>query len=319
MQALQRSTLVVLATGGTIAGLSNSGDVRGYVAAQVAVQGLVDGVPVPPGYRVRAEQVAQVDSKDMTHAIWRDLALCAIDELAREDVAAVVVTHGTDTMEETAVFLERVVAPTDKPLVLTGAMRPADAPDADGPRNLAQALALAAAPAARGVVVVMSGEVHAARAVRKAHPSRMDAFASADATPLARWVDGALEVLVPAASWPIAQDAVRSILDIDPPHWPRVEIVTSHAGSDGRVVDALLAQGDVRGLVVAATGNGTLHRELEAALERAVRAGVVVRRVTRCAEGTIDDRETRWSASTMPSAAKARVELMLDLASAHRP
>lgn len=317
MQALQRSTLVVLATGGTIAGLSNSTDVRGYVAAQVGVQGLVSGVPVPPGYRVRAEQVAQVDSKDMTHAIWRDLALRAIGELERDDVAGVVVTHGTDTMEETAVFLERVVAPTDKPLVLTGAMRPADAPDADGPRNLAQALELAATPVARGVVVAISGEVHAARAVRKAHPSRMHAFASADARPLARWVDGELDMLVRPASWPLEQVAARSILELDPARWPRVEIVTSHAGSDGRVVDALLAQGDLRGLIVAATGNGTLHREIEAALERAVRAGAAVRRVTRCAEGTIDDRETRWRASAMPSAAKARVELMLDLSSAH--
>jgi L-asparaginase len=319
MQALQRSTLVVLATGGTIAGLRAACDVRGYVAAQVGVQGLVSGVPVPAGFQVRAEQVAQVDSKDMTHAIWRDLALRAIDELARDDVAGVVVTHGTDTMEETAVFLERVVAPADKPLVLTGAMRPADAPDADGPRNLAQALALAAMPAARGVVVAISGEVHAARAVRKAHPSRMDAFASAGSAPLARWIDGELEMLVPPASWPVEQGTRRSILEADPPQWPRIEIVTSHAGSDGRIVDALLAQGDLRGLIVATTGNGTLHRELEAALDRAVRAGVVVRRVTRCVEGTIDDRETRWGASAMPSAAKARVELMLDLPSPLHP
>jgi L-asparaginase len=147
----------------------------------------------------------------------------------------------------------------------------------------------------------------------------MDAFASAGTTPLARWVEGQLEMLVPAASWPVERDATRSILGGDRLQWPRVEIVTSHAGSEGRVVDALLAQGDLRGLIVAATGNGTLHRELEAALDRASSAAVVVRRVTRCAEGTIDDRETRWSASTMPSAAKARVELMLDLASAHSP
>ena len=315
MQALQPSTLVVLATGGTIAGLSAGTHVRGYVAAQVGVQGLVSGVPVPAGFRLRAEQVAQVDSKDMTHAIWCALARRAIDELARDDVAGAVVTHGTDTMEETAVFLERVVAPAHKLLVLTGAMRPADAPDADGPRNLARSLALAATPSLFGVVVAISGEVHAARAVRKAHPSRMDAFASACGLPLARWVDERLDLLLPAASWPVAERAARSILDIDPRQWPRVEIVASHAGSDGRVVDALLAQGDLRGLVVATTGNGTLHHELEAALDRAMQVGVVVRRVTRCAEGAITDRETRWAASTMPSAAKARVELLLDLAS----
>lgn len=317
MQASKGSTLVVLATGGTIAGLSTSDSARGYVAAQVDVRGLLGGVPVPAGFRVRSSQVAQVDSKDMTHAIWRDLARRCLDELARDDVAGVVVTHGTDTMEEIAVFLDHVVAPADKPLVLTGAMRPADAPDADGPRNLAQALALAALPGAHGVVVAISGDVHAARAVRKAHPLRMDAFASAGALPLARWSDGKIDLLVPLATWPVAQVHPRSILDADAARWPRVEIVTSHAGSDGRIVDALLAQGDLRGLIVAATGNGTLHLELEAALERATRAGVVVRRVTRCADGAIDDRDTRWAASAMPSAAKARVELMLALLTVH--
>ncbi len=316
MQALQGSALVVLATGGTIAGLSAAANARGYEAAQVGVQGLVSGVPVPVGFSLRAEQVAQVDSKDMTHAIWRALALRCLKELARDDVAGVVVTHGTDTMEETAVFLDHVVAPADKPVVLTGSMRPSDAVDADGPRNLAQALALAATPAVRGVVVAISGQVHAARAVRKAHPARMLAFASAGAPPLAQWVGDELQMLTPASSWPVAQRRAHAVLEVDPMHWPRVEIVSSHGGSDGRIVDALLAQGDVKGLVVATTGNGTLHRELEAALERAGHAGVTIRRVTRCAEGVIDDRDTRWSASTMPSAAKARVELLLDLLSA---
>ncbi len=315
MQADSSKTVVVLATGGTIAGLSAPSNARGYVAAQVGVQGLLAAVPVPAGLRVRTEQVAQIDSKDMTHAVWQVLARRAIDELARDDVAAVVVTHGTDTMEETAVFLERVVAPASKLLVLTGAMRPADAPDADGPRNLERALALAATPGAHGVVVAISGEVHAARAVRKAHPSRMQAFDSADGAPLACWGERGLDLRIPASSWPTAQPGARAILDIEPSRWPRVEIVTSHAGSDGRIVDALLAHGELHGLIVATTGNGTLHGDLEAALARAGQAGVVIRRVTRCAEGAIDDRDTRWPASTLPSAAKARVELLVELLS----
>ncbi len=344
MRDSPRTRLVVLATGGTIAGLrdacstqvgstqvgttqvgtthgggAHGGGTNRYTAGQVDVHALLKGLAVPAGMVVEAEQVAQVDSKDMTHALWQTLARRCAHHLARADVAGLVVTHGTDTMEETAVFLDRALAPQHQPVVLTGSMRPADAPDADGPGNLTQALAVAAVQGARGVVVAMAGQVHAARAVRKAHATRVSAFDSAGVAPLARWVNGCMEAASSPDAWPVADRVCAAALDLDPAQWPQVAIVVSHAGSDGGVVDALMAHQarqfhqPPQGLIVASTGNGTLHSALEAALERAKTSGVVVRRVTRCADGFIDDHDAHWPASAMPTAAKARVELMLDL------
>src|SRR6478752_9430655 len=173
--------IVVLGTGGTIAGRGATPDDNvGYTAAQVGVGDLLQGVAVPAGIAVLHEQVAQVDSKDMDFAVWRALAVRCAHWLGQADVRGVVVTHGTDTMEETAFFLHAVLAPA-KPLVLTGAMRPATAAVPDGPQNLADALAVAATGGAVGVSVVFAGAIHGAEDVAKQHPYRLDAFGSGDA------------------------------------------------------------------------------------------------------------------------------------------
>ena len=140
--------IVVLATGGTITGTAaSSHDSVGYTAAQLGVNDLLASVPGAPGLDVVAEQVAQIDSKDMDFEVWRRLALRCAHWLAQPDVRGIVITHGTDTMEETAFFLQSVLAPA-KPVVLTGAMRPSTSTDADGPHNLRDALAVAASPGA---------------------------------------------------------------------------------------------------------------------------------------------------------------------------
>src|SRR5438132_2292849 len=173
--------VVVLGTGGTIAGTAaDELDNVGYTAGQLAVAQLVRAVPALAAVAIECEQVAQLDSKDMGHAAWRDLALRCAHHLARPEVAGIVVTHGTDTLEETAWFLQRVLAPA-KPVVMTAAMRPATALQADGPQNLLDAVTVARAPGARGVVAVLAGVVHGAREVRKVHPYRVDAFGSGDA------------------------------------------------------------------------------------------------------------------------------------------
>ena len=152
---------------------------------------------VPAGVVLESEQVAQLDSKDMDFATWRALAGRVARHLARPEVAAIVVTHGTDTLEETAYFLQRVLAPA-KPVVLTAAMRPATSRLADGPQNLADASPSRWPRAgARGVVVVVAGTVHSALDVRKVHPYRLDAFGSGDAGPIARVEEGRA-ALVPA-------------------------------------------------------------------------------------------------------------------------
>ncbi|HZV92790.1 MAG TPA: asparaginase [Caldimonas sp.] len=309
--------VVVLGTGGTIAGwAATPTETLAYRSAQLGVAELVAAAPSTADTVVESEQVAQLDSKDMDFATWRRLALRVAHHLARPEVAGVVVTHGTDTLEETAWFLARVVDAT-KPVVLTAAMRPASALDADGPGNLADAISLAGRAGHPGVVVTLAGAVHGARDVRKAHPQRPDAFTSGDAGPLARHDGTQWQWLRDAAAGPPSTGV--DLLPEDESAWPWVEVVTSDAGADGRVVD-LLAGAGVDGIVVAATGNGSTHRLIAAALARAQASGVVVRRSSRCVEGAIvetgnDGLPTAGGLSPV----KARIELMLHLLCAGRP
>jgi L-asparaginase len=302
-------TIVVLATGGTIAGrAASASDNLGYQAAQLGVAQLLEGLPVPAGCAVAGEQVAQIDSKDMDFAVWRALAQRCAHWLAQAHVAGIVVTHGTDTMEETAFFLQAVLAPA-KPVVLTGAMRPATSVAADGPQNLADALAVAASGEARGVSVVFAGTVHGAADVQKVHAYRVDAFASGDAGPLAYVEEGRLRVL---RAWPQGGGG-RDVQALpEPAQWPRVEIVLSHAGADSGIVRALVKDG-VRGLVVAGTGNGTVHQRLEEALLEAQQAGVAVRRASRCLQGRVLPHAGDRLPAAWLTPVKARIALLLEL------
>lgn len=300
----------MLGTGGTIAGAAASAaDHVGYKAGEVPVQELLAGIPALAGVPIVSEQVAQIDSKDMDPGLWVVLARRCQHWLAQADVAGVVVTHGTDTLEETAYFLHRVLAPA-KPLVLTCAMRPATALSADGPQNIVDAMTVARTPGARGVVAVCAGRVHAAMDVRKVHPYRLDAFSSGDAGVLGHVEDGHLRQL---RDWP-AQAALTlplQALDAQRP-WPRVEIVLSHSGASGRSVDALVRDG-AQGLVVAGTGNGTVHAALEGALVAAARQGIPVLRSTRCPEGQLVGRVEDPLPATALTPVQARIELQLQL------
>ncbi len=301
-------TVAVLATGGTIAGTAGSAaDNIGYTAGQLGVQTLVDAVPVLREVSLVTEQVAQLDSKDMTFALWAKLAERVAHHLARPDIAGVVITHGTDTLEETAYLLQRVLAP-GKPVVLAAAMRPATALLCDGPQNLLDAVTLAREPGAHGVMAVLAGTVHSAMAVRKVHSYRVDAFGSGDAGVLARIEEGRVRRL---REWPAGTPLGLAALDAG--GWPWVEIVTSHAGARPDAVRALVSAG-VKGLVAAGTGNGSLHHALEEALVEAQAAGVVVWRSTRCLDGPVQAKP----ADRLPSAGaltpvQARIELMLQL------
>jgi len=304
--------IAILATGGTIAGTSPvPGDNLGYTAAQLRVEDLVASVPALAGLPLVPEQVAQVDSKDMTFEIWRDLAQRCSHWLAQPDVAGVVVTHGTDTLEETAFLLQAVLAPA-KPVVLTCAMRPATALAPDGPQNLLDAVSLAAWPGARGVVAVCAGTIHGARDVAKRHPYRLDAFGSGDAGPIGYVEERRVRLL---RDWPelVGNAPARLRKFVQAKRWPRVEIVMSHAGAGGAIVQALLDQG-VDGIVVAGSGNGSVHRDLQAALRKAHDAGVTVVRSTRCAEGEVLARPNDvFPHSAGLSPVKARIALMLRL------
>ena len=306
--------LVVLGTGGTIAGTTagtaaSATQHTGYRAGVLSTEALLAAVPALQGLPLEAHTLARLDSCDMDHGTWAMLAASAAGHLARPEVAGVVVTHGTDTLEETAYFLHRTVAAA-KPLVLTAAMRPATALSPDGPQNLFDAVTLAREPGARGVLAVMGGEVYAGADLRKLHGYRVDAFTAGDAGPVALMEDGHVRGLRP---WPAAGlHAVAARLG-DPAGWPLVDIVFSHAQADGRVVDALVAAG-TRGIVIAGTGNGSVHRSLKAAAHRALARGVRVVRASRCwAGGVVGEEPGALPSCGMLTPVQARIELMLDL------
>ena len=290
-------TLVFLGTGGTIAGKAASAqDNVGYTAAQLGVAQLLAGVPglqrAVDGCTVEHEQVAQLDSKDMEHAVWSRLTQRIQAHLLRDEVRAVLVTHGTDTLEETAFFLSQVLPANlleAKPVVLTCAMRPATALTPDGPQNVLDAVRVALDARACGVVAVCAGTIHAARYVQKSHPYRLDAFESSDGGALGYVEEGCVRWV---RECPVeGGDASLPGLD-QPGGWPRVEVVFSHAGASGATVRALISSATpgeqaVRGLVVAGTGNGTVHRDIEAALGLAQQRGIHVVRTTRCAYGAV--------------------------------
>ncbi len=308
MQTLE-PLIVILGTGGTIAGTAQSAaDGVGYTAAQLRVEDLLAAVPTLAGRRLEAHQVAQLDSKDMDVATWQALAAAVQAQLDRPEVGGIVITHGTDTLEETAYLLHRVLAPA-KPVVLTAAMRPATALAPDGPQNLADAVQVAVAQGAAGVVVAFAGRVHDAVQVRKTHSYRVDAFESMDGALVARVEEGAVRLL---GRWPVGEALGLARMAAPAADWPRVDIVMNHAGADGRLVRALLAAG-VDGIVAAGTGNGTLSRQLEAALREAQAAGVRVLRSTRCDAGPVMHLPGLLPSAGALSPVKARIELMLAL------
>lgn len=313
---------VILATGGTIAGrAARAGDNLGYVAGVVHIEDMLRSVPSLADWPLELEQVAQIDSKDMDFSVWKKLASRVAHHLAREDVDGVVITHGTDTLEETAYFLQEVLKPR-KPVVLTCAMRPATALVPDGPQNLLDAVAVAGSGAVQGVVAVCAGLIHSAQHVAKTHSYRLDAFDSGDAGPLGCVEEGQTRLfqsMAPRSGGPeFDEHCLQSVMQAG--GWPRVEWITSHANADGSQVLAMLAYGRAdptrmpRGFVVAGTGNGTLHRSLESALLLAKEAGVRVVRATRCARGRV----IPCGASAFPdsaglSPAKAQVALAIEL------
>lgn len=290
----------LIATGGTIAGESDpaSGGNR-YTAGVRPVGALLAAIPDLAAFDLSAEQVLAIDSKDMTPANWLTILAAVRRALLDPTVDGVVILHGTDTLEETAYFLHLTV-PAGKPVVLTGAMRPADHPQADGPANLLAAVRLAADPTARdkGVLVVMNATPYPARHVTKARTTGLDAFES-------------------AIDWASARPDGR-FADLTADRLPRVDILLGYAGAPATLIDTCVADGTA-GLVLALTGHGSVPDAWLPALHRARQQGVAILRGSRCA-GPVDhdhnanDSAEAWlTAGSLPPL-KARVALMLALA-----
>lgn len=310
--------IAVLTTGGTIAGYSpDASKTANYRIGELDTVLLADAMSAISRFSdVAIEEVARVASNDITLSIWSKL-VDRVNVLASGgEVDGIVITHGTDTLEETAYLLHLTVE-TTKPVVLTGAMRPASALSADGALNLLNAAAVACSENARaqGVMVCLSNKIHCARDVTKASTYSVDAFQSPDCGALGWVQDGRVE---------FSRNAIRphthaAEFRIDAGSgWPRVEIIPSYAGASSLLVDACVASG-VRGIVVAGTGNGSIAAPMQAALAAAAAGGIAVVRASRTGSGhvmrngMVDDDAMGFVAAGSLNPYKARVLLMLSL------
>ena len=306
--------VVVVSTGGTIA--MRPDPATGKLVPAVSGEELVEMLRWPEAPPLELDEFARVPSFDM-HG---DLALALADRVAeqcrRDDVAGVVVTHGTDTMEESVYTVDRLHG-SEKPVAFTGAQRAADEPDTDGPRNLRSAIrvALATESAGRGALVVFAGEIHGAREVRKVHTSALEAFGSPGYGPLGH-VDGERVTYRrrPDRSPPLAHPEGAL---------PQVDLIRLHAGSDDRFLRSSLESGS-RAIVLEATGRGNANERVLPGVEAAVAAGVTVVVCSRCLAGRVEPVYGRGGGKDLAEAGahfagdlagpKARVLLQLVLA-----
>ncbi len=310
--------VVILATGGTIAGSAASGTQAGYTSGQVGIQTMIDAVPgIKEIANVSGEQISNVGSQDMSIEIWLNLANRINELLESPEVDGVVITHGTDTQEETAYFLNLVIK-SDKPVVTTGSMRPSTAVSAEGPLNLYNAVAVAANPKSkgRGVMVVMNDQIHSAQAVTKTNTTSVQTFMSPMQGLMGAVLYGKLEYY----REPHGIHTTESIFSVDGLQTlPRVDIIYACADASADLIDLCVKAG-AQGVVIAGVGNGNMTEAMLKAATKAVKSGVMVVRSTRVPTGyvlrnaEVNDDTYHTIASDELNAQKARVLLMLAIA-----
>lgn len=313
----------ILATGGTIAGAQASKDEYGYKSGTFDVNSLISAVPTMKDLAdLSGEQIANIGSQDMNDQVWLKLSKRINEVLKSKDVDAVVITHGTDTMEETAYFLNLVVK-SDKPVVLVGAMRPATAVSADGPANLYNAVAVAIDPRAkgRGVLVVMNDEIHNARNVEKVNTINVEAFASPERGPEGLVNTGKIAWGEPTTKKHTSKSEF-SVDNMD--KLPRVDIFYAYANMAPDIIDAAVKNG-AKGIVIAGVGDGNMTEETLKTVERLRKNGILVVRASRVPIGPVlrnsevDDDKMGFVASGEFSPAKSRVLAMLALTKTNDP
>jgi L-asparaginase len=307
----------VLATGGTIAGAAASDVQAGYTSGQVGVEQLLAAVPQARKLAtMHGEQIANIGSQDMNDEIWLKLARQVNELVAMPDVDGVVITHGTDTIEETAYFLNLVVK-SKKPVVMTAAMRPSTALSADGPLNFYNAVAVAADKdsAGRGVLVVINDWIHDASSLTKTNTTAVQTFYS----PLRGLIGTVAYGDAEFYRGPVGRNTVDSEFSLDGvTARPRVDIVTAYENMDGAMIDAAVAAG-AKGIVIAGVGNGNMTKAGLDALAAQAKKGIVCVRSTRVASGRVgrnvevDDDKLGLVASDDLNPQKARVLLRLAL------
>jgi len=313
----KKPRVVIVATGGTIAGAAASGTSAGYQSGAVGVDILIQAVPQMKEIAdVSGEQIASIGSQDMNDEVWLKLGKRVNEILSKPDVNGVAITHGTDTMEETSYFLTLVVK-SDKPVVLTGSMRPSTAMSADGPLNIYNAVAIAADPNARGrgVLVTVDDDIHSGHDIVKTHSTDVGTMASGEAGLIGATLFG-------KQTWyrsPASVHTRRSEFSIDGvSSLPRVDIIYAHANMSPDIITSAAEHG-AQGLVIAGVGDGNMTAPSVEALKAVIAKGVVVVRSSRTNGGIIrrnielNDDQIGTVASMELNPAKARVLLQLAL------
>jgi len=317
-QAQTLPNVVILATGGTIAGTgATSTTTVGYTAAKVGVDALIAAVPeLKKVANVRGEQVMQIASENMNNDAWLKLAKRVNTLLAQSDVDGIVITHGTDTIEETAYFLDLVVK-SKKPVVIVGAMRPSTAISADGPINLYNAVLLAGSKEAvgKGVLVTLNDQINAGREVTKTNTSTMDTFKTPELGFLG-YIQGSKPYFYRQSTRKNTVDTPFDIMNLD--KLPQVDIVYGYANMNPIALNAFVAAG-AQGIIHAGVGDGSLNNTVLPSLSEARKKGVVIVRSSRVGQGIVarngeaDDDKLDFVVSDTLNAQKARILLMLAL------
>lgn len=313
--------VVVLATGGTIAGAAATGAQASYTSGKVTIDAMLDSVPgIRDLANLQGEQIANVGSQDMTFDIILKLAKRINQLLAMNDVDGIVVTHGTDTLEETAFFLNLTVK-SDKPVVMVGSMRPSTAISADGPLNLYDAVAVAADPQSkgRGVLVVMNDWIQGAHSLTKTSTTAVQTFMS----PLRGLVGVSAYGKNDFYNNPSWKHTTSTEFDIsDVTELPRVDIIYADLDMPPDLIDCSVRNG-AKGIVIAGVGNGNMNKASIDAAARAVKEGVVVVRSSRVVTGSVQrnvevkDDELGFIASEELNPQKSRILLTLALLKPH--
>jgi L-asparaginase len=318
-QAWALPKVKILATGGTIAGAQASQAEAGYTSGKFSVEDLIKAVPqLKEVAEISGEQVANIGSQTMNNEVWLKLATRANDLLSSGETDGIVITHGTDTMEETGYFLSLVVK-SEKPVVLVGSMRPATAISADGNMNLYNAVSLAANPNAkgRGPLIVLNDEIHYGREVQKMNATQLNTFQSPNRGRAGVMSNGKAFFFNPIVTKHTTQSEF-SVDQLKPEDLPRVEVVYSYANLGGDMVEYLVRRG-VQGIVLAGVGDGNTTDAALAALQEAAKKGVAVVRSTRTSSGIVDrnvevnDDKLGFIAARELNPQKARVLLMVAL------
>ena len=314
--------VVILATGGTIAGAAATGTQSGYTSGQVTIDAMVNAVPgLTKLADIKGEQISNVGSQDMSFDIMLKLARRINELAAAKSTQGVVITHGTDTMEETAYFLNLVVK-TDIPVVLVGSMRPSTAVSADGPLNLYNAVAVAADPNAkgRGVLLVMNDWIHSAQTLTKVSTTAVQTFMS----PIRGLIGTTAYGVNDYYRYPDQKWGSKSEFSVEgATKLPRVDIIYADVDMPADLIDASVERG-AKGIVIAGVGNGNMPKAALEACARASKKGVIVVRSTRVATGTVgrnvecNDDELGLVASYNLNPQKSRVLLSVALLKPHK-